>query len=80
MRQPHRRFFGETLAQLPADLFRAPTLPQQLGDDTAEVVIGLDAPVTTPSATRARATVRLKWAVARPPAVGPVAPQLPGDR
>ena len=80
MRQPHRRLLGEALAQLPTDLLWAPALFQQLGDDTPQGVVGLDSPVTTSSATRTRATVRLKRPISRPAATSPVALEFPGDR
>jgi hypothetical protein len=78
MRKPHSWFFREALAQLPTDLCWAPTLTQKLGHDTAEVVVGLDAPLPAACTTRARTTMRIKWAVAEPPA-GPVSLELPGD-
>jgi hypothetical protein len=42
MTQPHRGIIGEAAAKVAADLLRTPSLPQQLGDHAAELIVGLN--------------------------------------
>jgi hypothetical protein len=49
----------ETLAQVTADLLRAPPLPEQLPDDLAQLAIRLDAAPMVTRLARGRAQVSL---------------------
>jgi len=68
----------ESLAQVPADLLRAPALLQQLRDHASEFRVGLDPPVTNPSSPAACTPMRFKRPVASSAPDRPVAPQFPG--
>ena len=78
MAQPHRRVFGKAVAQVAADLLRAPPPKQELGDHGAEVLVGLDtAPMMTCSAHRG-ATLSVEGAI--PAASHRVASELTRNR
>jgi hypothetical protein len=42
MAQPHRGIIGKAVTKVTADLLRAPPLTKQLGDHTAELIVGVD--------------------------------------
>jgi hypothetical protein len=73
--QPHARLFGEPRPQVTADLLWAPSLGQQLRDQLAQFVVGLDPSPMAAGATCGRATVRIEGAVAL--TLGRVAAQPP---
>jgi hypothetical protein len=78
MAQPHRWIIGETVTKVTADLLRAPPLTEQLGDHTAEVIVGVDPTSMVTRSTRGSSPMGIKGLIST--AGWCVAPQLPRNR
>jgi len=75
MTQPHEQVVDQAQSKMTADLLRAPPLTKQLGDHTAELIVGLDSasmPACPPHGGTAMSIER-----AIPAAGDRVAPKLP---
>jgi len=73
--QPHRRVVGETLAQMAADLLRAPPLAKQLGHHDAELLVGVQPPAVLTRSTCGSPTMSIEGPIPAPR--DGIAPQLP---
>jgi hypothetical protein len=61
--QPHRRLVREPLAEMPADLLRAPALRQQLVDHPSQHDVRMDPAAVVTRSASGRPTVRLERAI-----------------
>jgi hypothetical protein len=77
MAQPHRRLIAEPVVQMPADPLRAPPLPKQLPDETAQDRIRVQPTTVLTSPSERGMTVRLERPI---PTTGCVATKLARHR
>jgi DNA-binding IclR family transcriptional regulator len=76
--QPHRRIIGKAVAEVTADLLRTPPLTKQLGNHSAEVIVGVDSASVMTCSTRGGSPMSIKGLIAA--AGRHVTSQLPRNR
>ena len=63
MTQPHQGNIGKAQTQVPADLLWAPPRPEQLGDQPAEPIIGVNPTATLTCMSRGGSTMSIEGSV-----------------